>query len=92
MSAPKGKTPCLIGGALGACSFVHTGSRGILRECKRCHSSLDRDEVCVEAGIPGSMGHKTFCRSCFRLILDATQAKVDALRGELARSESRSAD
>jgi hypothetical protein len=92
MSAPKGKTPSLIGGSLGACSFVRTGSRGSLRNCKRCHTPFERDAVCVEITIPGSMGHKTFCRSCFGLILDVTQAKVDALRAQLKEVESGSRD
>jgi hypothetical protein len=80
----KGPTPCLIGTTLGSCSFVQPGSRGPLRECDRCDVQLPRDRKCVQVSVPGTMGHKSFCPSCFTRILDATQTKLDRLRADVA--------
>ena len=84
MTTPKGPTPSLIGTTLGSCSFVRTGSKGKLRTCKRCRCELPRDAACIDISIPGTMNHKKpFCLSCFSMILDATQRKLDALRATL---------
>lgn len=81
----KGPTPCLIGTTLGSCSFGVTGSRGPAAHCKRCKSELGRQVPCVQISIPGSLGSKPFCLTCFARILDATQVKLNSLRSELQR-------
>jgi hypothetical protein len=79
----KGKTPSLIGSTLGSCKIVQPGPRGPLRRCKRCDAELVRDKKCIQVSIPGSLGHKSFCPSCFDEILDSSQAKLDSLRREV---------
>lgn len=83
MSAPRGRTPCLIGTTLGTPSIVRTGARGALRQCKRCNANLPRGAVCVQVSLPGQLGHKSYCPVCFRKILDATQERLDELRQEV---------
>lgn len=83
MSAPRGRTPCLIGTTLGTPSVVRTGARGPLRQCKRCDASLPHGAVCIQVSIPGTLNHMSFCPSCFGKILDATQKRLDELRQEV---------
>lgn len=62
---------------------MRTGARGPLRQCKRCDANLPHGGVCVEVSIPGTLGHKSYCRACFGKILDATQKRLDELRQEV---------
>ena len=60
-SKPKGKTPSLIGGTLGAPKKVHVAKES---ECKRCHCSISKGTFCFEIPQlvdPEKQGFYKFC-------------------------------
>jgi hypothetical protein len=70
--APHGKTPSLIGGGAGASKIVKPAGT---RHCKRCGKSIAVGAQCIEVAVPGTMGHKTYCSTCFKQII--SQSKKD---------------
>lgn len=76
----KGKTPSLIGSGAGSVKSVTSGR---LRYCKRCEMGIAKDSICIEVSIPGSMGSKTYCTTCFAEILDQTEKDIAKLRENL---------
>ncbi len=77
-SKPKGKTPSLIGGTLGAPRkrLVKKLSR-----CNRCDDSILKGVECYEIPqLGGSFSNpRPYCDDCFRSILEKTKADLDAL-------------
>jgi len=72
----RGKTPSLIGGGAGASKFVVARR---VRRCRRCDVSMRRGSHCVEVKIPGKMGSKTYCLSCFRDVLERSREDLNVL-------------
>lgn len=77
--APRGKTPSLIGSGAGSSKIVTAKKK---RTCKRCKGSISGGTKCLEVGIPGSFGSKTYCKDCYLLILQ--KSKTDLARLEAA--------
>lgn len=75
--APRGKTPSLIGSGAGSSRIVTAGKK---RTCKRCKNSIAGGTKCLEVGIPGSFGSKTYCKDCYLLILAKSEADLAALQ------------
>jgi hypothetical protein len=80
--AKPGRTPSLIGSGAGVSKFV-TAKRE--RTCRRCGEAREVGEDCVEVGVPGSMGHRTYCLDCYGDILGETGKQLQKLRAELQR-------
>jgi len=78
--AKRGKTPSLIGGGAGASKFVQAGRR---RKCKRCDASISMGGNCIEVAIPGNLGHKTYCTTCYEDILVQSRKDLDRLKTSL---------
>lgn len=78
--AKRGKTPSLIGSGAGASRFMEASGK---RKCKRCESAIGKGIQCVEVTMPGSFGHRTYCRSCYGDILDQTGKNLARLRRKL---------
>lgn len=76
----RGRTPSLIGSRAGASKFVTVKGK---RKCKRCGAALAKGDECVEVGIPGSLGHRTYCLTCYGEILDQSEKHLKKLKGEL---------
>lgn len=76
----RGKTPSLIGGGAGAVKPVSAKRK---RTCKRCDHAITQNTQCWEVKYSGGIGHKTYCVSCFREILDQTQNHLDSLRNQV---------
>ncbi len=81
--APRGKTPSLIGSGAGSSKFVDSVGT---RRCKRCKGKIEKNTRCAEVGIPGAMGHRTYCLPCYRQIL--AQTREDLARLEAAAAPS----
>lgn len=77
----RGKTPSLIGGGAGSVKTVTARRK---RPCKRCEGDILKDDRCFEVGIPGSMGHKTYCDTCFQEILAQTEKDLDKLKNKFS--------
>jgi late competence protein required for DNA uptake (superfamily II DNA/RNA helicase) len=75
--APRGPTPSLLGSGAGSSKIVTALKK---RTCKRCKSSITRGTKCLEVGIPGSFGSKTYCKDCYLLILNKSQADLAELQ------------
>jgi len=75
---PRGKTPSLIGGTLGAPRKCLIGKES---HCKRCNASILKGVNCYEIPqLGGSFSnYKRYCDGCFLSILEKTKADVDAL-------------
>jgi len=71
--APRGKTPSLIGSGAGSSKIVTALKK---RTCKRCKGSIPAQTKCLEVGIPGSFGSKTYCKECYQLILQQTSVDL----------------
>jgi hypothetical protein len=80
--AKRGRTPSLIGSGAGASKFV-TARRG--RACRRCAEAIAAGEDCVQVGVPGSMGHRTYCLDCYDDILSETGKQLQKLKADLQR-------
>ncbi len=80
--AKRGRTPSLIGSSAGASKFVIARRE---RTCRRCGEAIEGGESCVEVGVPGSMGHRTYCLDCYSDILGETGKQLQKLRAELHR-------
>lgn len=80
--AKRGRTPSLIGSGAGASKFVTTRRE---RKCKRCGAKIEAGENCVQVGVPGSMGHRTYCLDCYDNILGETGKQLQKLTAELQR-------
>jgi hypothetical protein len=80
--APKGKTPSLIGSGAGSSKIVTALKR---RTCKRCKSAISGGTKCIEVGVPGTFGSKTYCRGCYVLVLEQTKVDLKALEGAVSR-------
>ncbi len=78
--APKGKTPSLIGSGAGSSKIVTAMKK---RTCKRCKNEIPGGTKCVEVGIPGTFGSKTYCKDCFTRVLEQTAADLEALQTEV---------
>jgi hypothetical protein len=78
----RGRTPSLIGSSAGASKFA-TAKRE--RTCKRCGEAIEAGEDCVQVGVPGSMGHRTYCLGCYDDILGETGKRLQQLEAELQR-------
>jgi late competence protein required for DNA uptake (superfamily II DNA/RNA helicase) len=77
--APRGRTPSLIGSSAGASKVATAKGK---RTCRRCKAKIHSPSKCVEVGVPGTMGHRTYCGSCFKNILVQSKqdlAKLEAL-------------
>jgi hypothetical protein len=74
--APKGKTPSLIGSGAGSSKIVTAIKK---RTCKRCKSKIPSGHKCIEVGVPGTFGSKTYCSDCYSLILEKTRTDLLAL-------------
>lgn len=72
----RGKTPSLIGGGARASKFVTAGKR---RQCKRCDCDIPKGTRCAEVGIPGSLGSRTYCLSCFSDMIEQSRRDLDRL-------------
>lgn len=75
---PKGKTPSLIGGTLGAprqCTVLKASA------CNRCKGPLVKGAKCHEIPQLGSAftNYKKYCDKCFIDILTKTKADLDVL-------------
>lgn len=77
----KGRSPSLIGAGLGSPKIIQTPGK---RTCKRCDDSIAKGSMVAEVSVPGTMGHKTFCMSCFGEILAKTQADLNKLTTQSA--------
>ncbi len=77
-SKPKGKTPSLIGGTLGA---PRKRLVGRLSYCNRCNDSILKGVECYEIPqLGGTFSNpKPYCDGCFRSILEKTKADLDTL-------------
>jgi hypothetical protein len=80
--APRGKTPSLIGSGAGSSKIVTALGK---RTCKRCHAPIPKASKCIEVGVPGSFGSKTYCKECYSNILE--QSKADLAKLESAVSQ-----
>jgi len=78
--AKRGRTPSLIGGGAGASKFVTAKAK---RTCKRCGQSLRKGADCVEVGVPGSLGRRTYCLRCYGDILEESAKRLEKLKAEL---------
>lgn len=81
--APRGKTPSLIGSGAGSSKFVTAARK---RTCKRCKEAIQGGAKCVEVGVPGSFGSRTYCLGCYAQIIE--QSKVDIAKLEVQLSDS----
>jgi len=75
---PKGKTPSLIGGTLGAprkCSVLRVSA------CNRCKDTISKGTECYEIPqLGGAFSNcKKYCDKCFSEILVKTKADLDIL-------------
>lgn len=77
--APRGKTPSLIGSGAGVSRF--TTAKGT-RTCRRCKVKIMRPGKCVEVAVPGTMGHRTYCGSCYKDILEQSKQDLAKLESE----------
>jgi late competence protein required for DNA uptake (superfamily II DNA/RNA helicase) len=75
--APRGKTPSLIGSGAGSSTIVTAAK---MRTCKRCKNSISGGTKCLEVSVPGSLGHRTYCKDCYLLILAQSQTDLTALQ------------
>lgn len=83
--AKRGKTPSLIGGTHGTVKFDESGRS---HPCQRCEVDLPKGTLCIRVSKPGQMGNgRTYCRDCFKEVLDKTQKDLDTLLVDL-RSRS----
>lgn len=80
--AKRGRTPSLIGSGAGASKFVIAKGE---RTCRRCGEAIEGGEDCVQVGVAGSMGHRTYCLGCYGDILGETGKQLQKLRAELQR-------
>ena len=78
--APRGKTPSLIGSGAGSSKIVAAKKK---RTCKRCKGAITGGSKCVEVGIPGSFGSKTYCKECYSLILQQTSNDLARLTAQV---------
>ena len=78
--AKRGKSPSLIGGGAGASRFLEAAGK---RTCKRCGAKIQKGTNCIEVAKPGSMGHRTYCRNCYREILKQTANDLKRLEAAL---------
>lgn len=76
----KGKCPSLVTGNHGRPVFEIAGRK---RRCKRCGVEILKGERCVSIPIPGSMGKRTYCRSCLSKIIMQSRKDLDRLEKEL---------
>jgi hypothetical protein len=76
----RGKTPSLISGNAGSVKFVKAEK---MRTCKRCHENIHKGIDCVEVSKPGSMGHRTYCLTCFSKIIDQSKTDLQKIRSRL---------
>lgn len=79
--APHGKTPSLIGSGAGSSKFVVAVKK---RTCKRCKEPIPGGTNCVEVGIPGSFGSKTYCLDCYAKIIDQSKVDIAKLEAQLS--------
>lgn len=78
MVKKKGKIPSLLTGSSGSPNKTVAKRK---RGCKRCGEEIANGEVCYEVPKPGGFSsNKTFCRSCFKEILEQTQKDLDILK------------
>ncbi len=78
--ARRGRPPSLIGSGAGASKFVPAKGK---RTCKRCGEKVEANERCVEIAVPGSLGHRTYCLSCYGEILEQTRKDLKKLESTL---------
>jgi RNase P subunit RPR2 len=74
--APRGKTPSLIGSGAGSSKIVTAIKK---RTCKRCKGPISGGTKCLEVSIPGSFGSRTYCKSCYILILEQSKTELAGL-------------
>ena len=74
--SPKGKTPSLIGSGAGSSKIVMALKK---RTCKRCKNEISSGTKCVEVGVPGTFGSKTYCKECYILVLEKTRTDLERL-------------
>ena len=81
--AKRGKTPSLIAASNGKPSITEAKRK---RNCKRCECKINKGEKLFE--IPktntGFSDKKSFCKSCFREILDQTKKDINKLESLLS--------
>jgi hypothetical protein len=77
----RGKTPSLIGSGAGGSKFLVAPGK---RTCKRCDHSISKGQHCVEVAKPGSMGHRTYCVSCYSDILSQSEVDLGKLKERLS--------
>ncbi len=79
---PRGRTPSLIGSGAGSTKIVTAKKE---RTCKRCNGPISGGTKCLEVSIPGSFGHKTYCKDCYLLILAQSKADLAALEAAVSK-------
>lgn len=79
--APRGRTPSLIGSRAGSSKFVVAVKK---RTCKRCKEAIPGGTNCVEVGIPGAFGSKTYCLECYAKIIEQSKLDIAELEGQLS--------
>jgi RNase P subunit RPR2 len=79
--APRGKTPSLIGSGAGSSKIATALGK---RTCKRCRAIILRGTKCIEVGVPGSFGSRTYCKDCYSKILAQTQIDLAQLEAEVS--------
>lgn len=78
MTKKRGKTPSLLTGSSGNPSKTNAKRK---RNCKRCSEEISMGEVCYEVPKPGGFSsNKTYCKICFKEILEQTQKDLDLLK------------
>lgn len=77
---PKGRTPSLIGSGAGSSKIVTALKK---RTCKRCKKAISGGTKCIEVGVPGTFGSKTYCKECFILTLEQSKKDLKALADEV---------
>ena len=80
----RGRTPSLVGGGAGTSRFVQAHGK---RHCKHCGTAIAKGRNCVEVAVPGSMGRRTYCTSCYGEILGKSRKDLDKLEGLLSNLE-----
>ena len=76
----RGKTPSLVGGGAGASKIVQAKRK---RNCKLCEATIPMGDNCMEVAIPGNLGHRTYCISCYEEILVQSRKDLDRLETSL---------
>jgi len=76
MPKKRGKCPSLIGTTHGS-SRVEEAKRIV--SCKRCASQVTSGFRYLSVSVPGSMGRRSYCVTCFADILAQSRKDIDAL-------------